>query len=57
MFSNKFSGILIFLLLLLPNFWRRKQNIPGGLLGSSKSIFMPGCPVNGKCGHSAPDFV
>jgi hypothetical protein len=23
----------------------------------SKSIIRPGLPVNGKCGHSAPDFV
>jgi hypothetical protein len=28
-----------------------------GLLGSSKSTFMPGLPVNGKRGHSAPNFA
>jgi hypothetical protein len=27
-----------------------------GLLGPSKSTFMPGLPVNGR-GHSAPEFV
>jgi hypothetical protein len=27
------------------------------LLGSSKPTFMPGMPVNGKCGHLAPDFA
>jgi hypothetical protein len=28
-----------------------------GLLGSCKSTFMPGLPVNVKCGHLAPDFA
>jgi hypothetical protein len=26
-----------------------------GLMGSSKPTFMPGVPVNGKCGRLAPD--
>jgi hypothetical protein len=33
------------------------QNNPKYSRGSSKSTSMPGLPVNGKCGHSAPDFA
>jgi hypothetical protein len=40
------------------NLWCTKQlKIFLGFLGSSKSTFMPGLPVNGKRGRSAPDFA
>jgi hypothetical protein len=45
LFVSKISGI------------KNNSKYSRGLLESSKSTFMPGLPVNGKHGHSAPDFV
>jgi hypothetical protein len=36
---------------------QNNSEYPKGLLGSSKSTFLPGLPVNGKRGHSEPDFA
>jgi hypothetical protein len=48
-----------FVSLAVPQFlaYKTTQNIPGGLLGYSKSTFMPGLPVNGKYGCSATKFT